>query len=59
MEKREKTGVTKRVQVDIPEELHKRFKVACNMRDESMSKVLADYVEEWLKKNEPKIWQER
>ncbi|HDU5577117.1 TPA: hypothetical protein RFV54_003722 [Klebsiella aerogenes] len=56
MEKREKQEVMKRVQVDLPEPLHKRFKIACNMQDVSMSKVLADYVEEWLKKNELKPW---
>lgn len=48
---------TKRIQLDIPEDLHARFKSTCTLNRTTMSavltaaveKFLADYEKEWQK----------
>jgi metal-responsive CopG/Arc/MetJ family transcriptional regulator len=46
------TGKTKRVNVNLDEELHTRFKSVCARKGTSISKVLEDHIHEWLRENE-------
>ncbi|EDH7741200.1 hypothetical protein CB599_11610 [Salmonella enterica subsp. enterica serovar Adjame] len=59
MTSKEDKSITKKLQIDIPLETFKRFKVACAQNDTSMIGVLLPYIEQWLEKNEPKIWQKK
>lgn len=42
----------KRVNVNFSEEKHSRFKVACAKRGTSITDVINELVDEWLRKNE-------
>lgn len=42
----------KRVNVNFDEDKHFRFKVACARRGTSITDVINDLVDEWLRKNE-------
>jgi len=42
----------KRVNVNFNEEKHSRFKVACAKRGTSITDVINELVDEWLRKNE-------
>ena len=45
-------AVQKRVNFNIPEDKHQRLKAACARKGESISDVMNDLVETWLKNNE-------
>jgi ParG protein len=40
------TGPTKRLTLDIPEDLHRRFKIVCVQRDEAMHDVIRRLIEQ-------------
>lgn len=42
---------TKKLQMNIPEELHKRFKLACLSKEVDMTSVVLGLIEDWLQKN--------
>jgi len=42
----------KRLQVNIPEDLHKRFKLACLHQDLEMTDVVKELVKNWLETHE-------
>ncbi|WP_130835639.1 plasmid partition protein ParG [[Erwinia] mediterraneensis] len=46
------SGKTKRVNVNFDEEMHQRFKVACARKGISISDVIKELVDDWLKKND-------
>lgn len=48
----ESTGKIKRVNVNFDEEKHARFKVACAKKGTSITDVVNQLVNEWLKENE-------
>lgn len=43
--------ITKKLQMNIPEELHKKFKLACLNQDVDMTEVVIELVKVWLSKN--------
>lgn len=43
---------TKKLQMNMPEELHKRFKLACLSNEVDMTSIVIELVEDWLKKND-------
>lgn len=45
-------AVQKRVNFNIPEDKHQRLKAACARKGESISDVMNDLVDTWLKNNE-------
>ena len=40
----EKTEPTRRLSIDLPESLHRRFKTACSKRDKKMLGEVADFI---------------
>lgn len=46
---RNATGLTKKLQMNIPEELHKSFKMACLKADMDMTEVTTSLIKQWLK----------
>ncbi|MEY0878593.1 plasmid partition protein ParG [Providencia manganoxydans] len=42
---------TKKLQINIPEALHKQFKLACLSNEVDMTSVVIELVENWLKEN--------
>lgn len=42
---------TKKLQMNMPEELHKRFKLACLSNEVDMTSVVIELVENWLQEN--------
>ncbi|EPE6977954.1 plasmid partition protein ParG [Citrobacter freundii] len=46
------TGKQKRVNVNFDEEIHTRFKAACAKQGTSITDVIKDLVDNWLKENE-------
>jgi len=46
------TGAVKKLQTNIDEDLHRRFKTACFMQDREMKDVLTELIEGWLPENE-------
>lgn len=46
------TGKQKRVNVNFDEETHIRFKAACAKRGTSITDVIKDLVDSWLKAND-------
>lgn len=42
---------TKKLQLDIPYDLHLRFKTAVAMNETSMIAVLQPYIEQWVKEH--------
>ena len=47
----------KKLQLDLPPELHARFKAAVAINQTTMMAVLKPYIEQWLKENE-RPWQD-
>lgn len=45
-------GKTKRINVDLDEDIQIRFKAACAKQNTSIKDVISAFVDEWLKKNE-------
>ncbi|CVH22283.1 MULTISPECIES: plasmid partition protein ParG [Serratia] len=45
-------GLTKKLQMNIDEELHKRFKLACLKQDKEMTEITIELITNWLKDNE-------
>lgn len=45
-------GITKKLQMNINEELHKRFKLTCIKQDREMTEVTTTLIISWLKENE-------
>jgi hypothetical protein len=43
--------LTKKLQMNIPEDLHKDFKLACMKQDSDMTEVVVGLIEEWLRTN--------
>ncbi|MDA1379130.1 plasmid partition protein ParG [Plesiomonas shigelloides subsp. oncorhynchi] len=43
---------TKKLQMNIDEDLHKRFKLACFQHDREMTEVTIELISNWLKDNE-------
>lgn len=43
---------TKRINVDLDEDIQIRFKAACAKQNTSIKDVISKFVDEWLKKNE-------
>ncbi|RRW59589.1 hypothetical protein EGJ48_23105 [Pantoea dispersa] len=43
---------TKKLQMNIPEDLHKSFKLTCLKQDRDMTDVTVSLISEWLKNNE-------
>jgi hypothetical protein len=48
------TGLTKRLQMNIPETLHKEFKKACLDEDVEMTDVVIKMLNDWLKAKKAK-----
>ena len=46
------TGKQKRVNVNFDEEIHIRFKAACAKKGTSITDVIKDLVDNWLKEND-------
>jgi hypothetical protein len=44
----------KKLQTNIDEDLHKRFKTSCFLQDREMKDVLTELIEAWLVNNEKK-----
>ena len=44
-------GKTARLTVDLPQELHARFKAACAMAGTKMNDEVRGFIEEWTQKN--------
>ncbi|MEY8773048.1 plasmid partition protein ParG [Erwinia sp. ACCC 02193] len=42
------SGATKKLQMNIPEDLHKEFKMACLMEGKEMTEVCLELVRTWL-----------
>lgn len=42
---------TKKLQMNIDENLHKRFKLACLRLDKEMTEVTIEIINKWLKEN--------
>lgn len=42
---------TKKLQMNMPEELHKQFKLACLSNEVDMTSVVIELIENWLKEN--------
>lgn len=42
------SGATKKLQMNIPENLHKEFKMACLAEDKEMTEVCLELVRNWL-----------
>ena len=42
------------LKVDIPKNLHKKFKIACVDQEVKMNEVIAQLIEQWLTKPEKK-----
>ncbi|HGJ5899507.1 plasmid partition protein ParG [Arsenophonus apicola] len=40
---------TKKLQINIPERLHKEFKIACLNHDKEMTEITIMLIEKWLK----------
>ncbi|HCR0226910.1 hypothetical protein FHW04_003910 [Pantoea sp. AN62] len=51
-EAKSSSGKQKRVNVNFDEDKHSRFKVACAKRGTTITDVINELVEEWLRKNE-------
>lgn len=47
------SGGVKKLQTNIDEELHRRFKTACFLQGREMKDVLTELIEGWLPDNEP------
>ncbi|WP_154754571.1 plasmid partition protein ParG [Erwinia sorbitola] len=47
-------GTVKKLQTNIDEELHRRFKTACFLQGREMKDVLTELIEGWLPENEPR-----
>lgn len=45
-------GRIKRIQVEVTEEYHLRFKMACAKNNTNFTEVILKYVDQWLKENE-------
>lgn len=45
-------GLTKKLQMNIDEDLHKRFKLACMKQDKEMTEITIELISNWLKVNE-------
>ena len=45
-------GRIKRIQVEVTEEYHLRFKMACVKNNTNFTEVILKYVDQWLKDNE-------
>ncbi|PIJ48877.1 plasmid partition protein ParG [Erwinia aphidicola] len=45
-------GTVKKLQTNIDEDLHRRFKTACFMQGREMKDVLTELIEHWLPENE-------
>jgi len=45
-------GTVKKLQTNIDEELHRRFKTACFLQGREMKDVLTELIEGWLPENE-------
>ena len=43
---------TKKLQMNIPEDLHKSFKLACLKQDRDMTDVTVALITEWMKNNQ-------
>lgn len=43
---------TKKLQMNIDEDLHKRFKLACFKHDREMTDVTVELISNWLRDNE-------
>ncbi|ASX26935.1 plasmid partition protein ParG [Candidatus Williamhamiltonella defendens] len=46
------SGKQKRVNVNFDEEIHIRFKAACAKKSTSITEVIKDLVDNWLKEND-------
>ena len=44
--------ITKKLQMNIDESLHRRFKIACLKQDKEMTEITTQLIEEWLNKIE-------
>lgn len=42
------TGLTKKLQMNVPEDLHKAFKLACLQEDRDMTDVTISLISQWL-----------
>lgn len=47
-----KKGKTKRINVDLDEDIQVRFKAACAKKNTTIKDVVSSFVEDWLKENE-------
>lgn len=45
-------GIVKRVNFNLDEDKHARFKAACTKNRTTISEVLSQFIDEWLEKNE-------
>lgn len=43
---------TKKLQMNLPEELHKSFKITCLKHDRDMTDVTASLIQQWIKDNQ-------
>lgn len=48
------SGSTKKLQTNIDEDLHRRFKTACFLQGREMKDVLTGLIEHWLFENDSK-----
>ena len=48
--------ITKRLQMNIPEDLHKAFKRECLEQDKEMTDVVIELLRDWLQKNTKPVW---
>lgn len=47
-----KKGKTKRINVDLDEDIQIRFKAACAKQNTTIKDVISQFVDDWLKDNE-------
>lgn len=57
MEQGTNSLITKRLQMNIPEDLHKAFKRECFEQDKEMTDVIIELVRTWLNENNKKTWE--
>ncbi|EIU7559213.1 plasmid partition protein ParG [Providencia rettgeri] len=47
-----KKGKTKRINVDLDEDVQTRFKAACAKQNTTIKDVISQFVDDWLRENE-------
>ncbi|HGF3969384.1 plasmid partition protein ParG [Yersinia ruckeri] len=59
LETLKKPAIVKRLQVNIDEDLHKRFKITCSHEEVEMTEVITTLITEWLATHEVEVTKKR